>query len=105
MPGAGSSKAGTGDEGMEGGAGAEGLGLSGSRLSIWAIHVDTLPKTNSSPLKIGHPKRKLVFQSSIFRCYVGFREGSSIPYFQSIDSGFRMVYRSCGKIMVHPCFQ
>ena len=31
----------------------------------------TLPKTN----KIGHPKRKLVFQPSIFRCCVRFREG------------------------------
>ena len=28
----------------------------------------TLPETNSSPLKIGHPKRKRVFQPSIFRC-------------------------------------
>ena len=28
------------------------------------------------PLKIGHPKRKLVFQPSIFRCYVSFRKGS-----------------------------
>ena len=35
----------------------------------------TLPETNSSHLKIGHPKRKLVFQPSIFRCYVSFREG------------------------------
>ena len=37
----------------------------------------TLPKTNK-PLKIGHHKRKLVFQPSIFRdfrCYVSFREG------------------------------
>ena len=32
-------------------------------------------KTNSSHLKIGHPKRKLVFQPSIFRGYVSFREG------------------------------
>ena len=31
----------------------------------WRI---TLPETNSSHLKIGHPKRKLVFQTSIFRC-------------------------------------
>ncbi len=31
--------------------------------------------TNSSPLKIGHPKRKLTFQPSISRCYVSFREG------------------------------
>ena len=36
---------------------------------------DTLPETNSSPLKMGHPKRKLVFQPSIFRGYVSFREG------------------------------
>ena len=28
----------------------------------------TLLETNSSPLKIGHPKRKLVFQPSTFRC-------------------------------------
>ena len=28
----------------------------------------TLPETNSSHLIIGHPKRKLVFQPSIFRC-------------------------------------
>ena len=35
----------------------------------------TLPKTNSSPLKIGHPKRELVIQPSIFGCYVSFREG------------------------------
>ena len=35
--------------------------------SSWIF--DTLPKTNSSPLKIGHPKRKLVFQPSIFRCH------------------------------------
>ncbi len=31
----------------------------------------TLPETNSSPLKIGHPKRKLVFQPTIFRCKLG----------------------------------
>ena len=32
-----------------------------------------IPKTNSSPLKIKHPKRKVVFQPSIFRCHVSFR--------------------------------
>jgi len=32
------------------------------------------PKTDSSSLKIGFPKRKLVFQPSIFRCHVSFRE-------------------------------
>ena len=37
----------------------------------------TLPETNSSPLKIGHPKRKLVFQPSISRGYVSFREGNT----------------------------
>ncbi len=31
-------------------------------------------------LKTGHPKRKLVFQPSIFRCYVSFREGTAIIY-------------------------
>ncbi len=36
----------------------------------------TLTETNSSPLKIGHPKRKVVFQPSIFRGYVSFREGT-----------------------------
>ena len=35
---------------------------------------NTLPETNSLPLKIGLPNRKLVFQPSIFRCYVSFRE-------------------------------
>ena len=34
----------------------------------------TLPETNSSPLKIGHPQGKLVFQPSIFRC-----ENVSLP--------------------------
>ena len=33
----------------------------------------TLPETNSSPLKIGIPNRKVVFQPAIFRGY-GFRE-------------------------------
>ena len=40
------------------------------RWSRWV----TLPETNSLPLKIGHPKRKLAFQPSIFRGYVSFRE-------------------------------
>ena len=39
-------------------------------------------QTNSLHLKIGHPKRKLVFQPSIFRCYVSFREGM---YFNSSE--------------------
>ena len=35
----------------------------------------TLPETNSWPLKIGLPNKKVVFQPSIFRGYVSFREG------------------------------
>ena len=41
----------------------------------------TLPETNSLPMKIGHPKRKLVFQPSIFRCEnVSFREGILVEH-------------------------
>ena len=32
------------------------------------VNTSTLPKTNSSHLKIRCPKRKFVFQPSIFRC-------------------------------------
>ena len=32
-------------------------------------------KFNNLPLKIGHPKRRFIFQPSIFRCHVSFREG------------------------------
>ena len=42
----------------------------------WEGGYPTLSETNSSHLKIGHPKRKLLFQPFIFRCYVGFREGN-----------------------------
>ena len=45
-------------------------------LSIVVEH-RTLPETKSSHLKIGHPKRKLIFQPSIFRCYISFREGNN----------------------------
>ena len=38
--------------------------------------MSTLHETNSSHLEIGHAKRKLVFQPSIFKCYVSFREGN-----------------------------
>ncbi len=52
-----------------------------TRSKRWAKYTQnwgTLPKTNSSPLKIGHPKRKLGFQPSIFRCHVSFREGNRL---------------------------
>ena len=43
-------------------------------------HVDflwcTLLKTNSSHLKMVVSNRNLLFQGSIFRCYVSFREGT-----------------------------
>ena len=35
----------------------------------------TLPKTNVAPEKLPKPNRKVVFQPSIFRGYVSFREG------------------------------
>ena len=67
---------------------------------LWSDHflelpsISTLPETNSSPLNMGHPERKLIFQPSniamengpfedifpiqngIFHCSVSFREGS-----------------------------
>ena len=48
----------------------------------------TLPETNSSPLKIGLPKRKVVFQPSIFRGYVSLREGMLSTHLPSQDSLF-----------------
>ena len=42
-------------------------------IHIMYIYIYALPE--SKYLKIDHPKRKLVFQPSIFRCYVSFREG------------------------------
>ena len=49
-------------------------------MFFFRFHVElqgcTLPQTNSSPLKIGHFKRKRVFQPSIFRCeLLNFRPG------------------------------
>ena len=37
--------------------------------------MDTLPETNSSHLKMVVSNRNCLFQRSIFRCYVSFREG------------------------------
>ena len=42
------------------------------RNSTKALFQLTLPETKCSHLKIGHPRRKVVFQPSIFRCYVRF---------------------------------
>ena len=44
----------------------------------YCINYQPLPSLKLTyPLKIDHPKRKLVFQPSIFKCYVSFREGTS----------------------------
>ena len=44
------------------------------KLPMWdGFPLNTLPKT-----KIGVPKRKVIFQPPIFRCYVSFREGSAL---------------------------
>ena len=49
-----------------------------------------IPKVPSlkltKPMKIGLPKRKLIFQPSIFRCYVSFREGNQ--FFQIRESRY-----------------
>ena len=42
---------------------------------LWFEHEKPLPEKNSSPLKIGLPKRKRVFQPSIFRCYECYLHG------------------------------
>ncbi len=51
----------------------------------------TLPETNSSPLRISHPNRKVVFQPSIFRGYVSFREGNY--YWRYTHFSLNHVYR------------
>ena len=37
----------------------------------------TLPETNGLPLNMVVSNRNILFQGSIFRCYVSFREGTS----------------------------
>ncbi len=49
----------------------EGSRLFMTHLKCWGVKffdTDSLPETNSSPLKIGLPNRKVEFQPSIFRC-------------------------------------
>ncbi len=46
-------------------------------------------KLTFSHLKIGHRKRKLVFQPSIFRCYVSFREESHSGCIRLNTGGFK----------------
>jgi len=42
---------------------------------LWKPTKITLPKTSSSPLKIDRWTRRFLFKTTIFRCYVSFREG------------------------------
>ena len=44
-------------------------------FNIVNLDLLSLPETNSSHLKIGHPKRKPIFQPQCFRCYASCREG------------------------------
>ena len=52
------------------------LGLEIYEKVYHSHHIHSL-KLTFSHLKFGHPERKLLFQPSIFRCYVSFREGMS----------------------------
>ena len=62
--------------------------MDGAWMMKMMFRVFTLPETNMSPLQIGlAPKRKPVFQPSIFRGYVSFREGSYI-----IWGSYRYIY-------------
>ena len=47
---------------------------------FFQMETNTLPETNSSSLKIGLPNRKVLFQPSIFRGYVSFREGTNATH-------------------------
>ncbi len=62
-------------------------------LSTITFLLPSLKLTASSPLKIGHSKRKLVFQPSIFRCYVSFREGNCLLKYNSSWPTFRKAHR------------
>ena len=59
---------------------------------------DTLPKTNSSHLKIDPWKRRFLLETTIFRCYVSFQEGIYSDRFAQSPPGKRtswtMLYQS-----------
>ena len=57
-------------------------------LRSWLSRESTLPKTNSSHLKIGFPKMKVVSQPPFFRGYVSFREGNMCELFIMLDICF-----------------
>ncbi len=55
---------------------------------------------------MGHPKRKLVFQPSIFRCYVSFREGMFFFWFGKLSEVFLLLWIEFDRhsIFVSKCF-
>ena len=57
-------------------------------LRSWLSRTSTLHKTNSSYLKIGIPKIKVVSQPPFFRGYDSFREGSSCELFIVLEISF-----------------
>ena len=74
-------------------------------MQFFPLFFGYIPETNSSHLKIGHPKRKLVFQPSIFRGYFSFREGKSRGhlYCQICASLSRRSQLCCYR--THGCFK
>ena len=58
----------------------ESWGRNLSNGTMWSgsasfYYKNTLPETNMTPENTPGPKRKVIFQPSIFRGYVSFREG------------------------------
>ena len=66
----------------------------------------TLPKTNSSPLKTMVSNRNLLFQGSIFRGYVGFREATlKIFHVVQLVGGFNPSWKILVKLKIFPKFR
>ena len=76
---------------------------------------NTIPETNSSPLKIDPLKRKFLLETIIFRCYVSFREGRfgnpgiCNEIFEDTNGSFRVLlmksqsflnYFLCGRLVL-----
>ena len=78
------------------------FGQLGQRQSI----PRTLLKTNSSHLKMVVSNRNLLFQGSIFRCYVSFRDGnypmSSDVVFDERLSSLRLLHICSGSVEKRP---
>ena len=68
----------------------------------------TLPETSSSHLKMVVSSRNLLFQRSIFRCYVSFSEGKSSNPIPSMYGIFTYIYLknqpNVGKYAIHECY-